>query len=75
MHYDDGAGETDLDEWMRRVTPFLEADDPHQRCVARQRELGGTVEQHCTCPKQHPDDCDKACCRPNYVDDEWSWPR
>lgn len=49
-------------EWLARTgTPFLPADDPHQRCVAVAREQGlNDVNQVCTCPVPP---CTKECCR------------
>ena len=48
-------------EWLARVNPFLLADDPHQRCHARARELGvSDVNQVCACPVAP---CTKECCR------------
>jgi hypothetical protein len=73
MRFYDTAEQSDMDEWLARVTPFLTADDEHQQCVARQRELGGSVEEHCTCPKMHDADCTKPCCVREYDDDTWKW--
>lgn len=57
---DDGAT-SPADEWLARVSPFLLADDPHQRCIARAREQGVyDVNQVCDC--QHAP-CTGECCR------------
>lgn len=49
-------------EWLARVSPFLPADEPHQRCIARARELNvNDVHQVCACPAPPP--CAGECCR------------
>lgn len=48
------------DEWMARVSPFLLADDPHQRCIQRARDQGiSDANQTCDCPSAP---CQGACC-------------
>ncbi len=57
---DDGAT-SPAEEWLARVSPFLLADDPHQRCIARARALDFyDVHQVCDCPVAP---CTKECCR------------
>lgn len=56
---DDGAT-SPLDEWMSRVSPFLLADDPHQRCLARADELG-TLDVNLVCTCVHAP-CTGECC-------------
>lgn len=56
---DDGATSAEQ-EWLARVSPFLTADDPHQQCIARARELDVLdVNQVCCCPTAP---CTKPCC-------------
>ncbi len=54
--------EMSADEWVSLASPFLAPDDPHQRCVAVQRETGG---QYCACPTGP---CTADCCAPH---DDW----
>lgn len=49
-----------LAEWQARVSPFLLADDPHQRCIGRAFEQETSVREVCTCVHAP---CDKECCR------------
>lgn len=50
-------------EWLARVYPFLTADDPHQRCIARARDAGlAAVNSVCTCTHG---DCTSPCCNPD----------
>lgn len=64
----DGHSASPTSEWLARVTPFLTADDPHQRCVAKARELNvNDVHQVCECPAPPP--CTKSCCAP--LQEEW----
>lgn len=56
---DDGATSPEQ-EWLSRVSPFLLADDPHQRCIARAQQLDVLdVNQVCSCPAGP---CTKPCC-------------
>ena len=57
----DGDAVSPETEWLSRVSPFLTADDPHQRCIARARELDvHSVHQVCGCQAAP---CTKECCR------------
>lgn len=56
----DGGATSPADEWRARVSPFLLADDPHQRCIARARAADvHSVHQVCDCPAVP---CTKPCC-------------
>lgn len=58
---DDDPAVTPAQEWAARVSPFLLAEDPHQRCIARAREAGlSRVNESCDCTHAP---CDKECCR------------
>lgn len=61
----DDEGASPLAEWMARVSPWLPADDPHQRCIADARDRG-LLSVECSCPK--PDRCLGPCCNPT---EEW----
>lgn len=63
-------GETEpswQDEWLARVSPWLPADDPHQRCL--RRAIDGHVPINDVCDCVHPWPCEKECCTSR--EDEW----
>lgn len=61
FHTDDVTASPE-EEWLARVSPWLLAADPHQRCCARAIEAGSlTVDAYCDCPKSVT--CEKECCR------------
>lgn len=66
---DDGdTAVTPAQEWLARVSPFLAAADPHQRCVQRAREAGlAAVNSVCDCPHLA---CAQPCC--TLDSDEWT---
>lgn len=56
-----------LAEWMARVSPFMLASDPHQRCLKRAQDAGALhVNGFCDCPTGAP--CQDECCNPT---EEW----